>query len=133
MSLSRSGDSLRGGGDYLTENENCHLKSHLPPGVPMLQNWIISNRNHEKFIKNRESVFKKAGVTDPSTESSSIFNFDNEVTMLRKEIRKSVILAHPYEEFPLRSLEGNLLHPNLINFYHTAVENYSRYIFDPNV
>ena len=36
-SSSRSGDTLRGeGGDYVTENEHRHLKSHLPPGVPTL-------------------------------------------------------------------------------------------------
>lgn len=33
--FSRSGDSYRGeGGDYITETENKHLKSNLPPGVP---------------------------------------------------------------------------------------------------
>ena len=53
--------------------------------------------------------------------------------MLRIAIRKSGILSHPYEEFPLRSLEGNLLHPNLINFYQTALQNYSKYLLDPNV
>ena len=79
-SFSRSGDTLRGeGGDYVTEKENRHLKSHLPPGVPTLQSWIISSRNHQKLVKNREEVFKKAGVTDPATKSNSIFNFENEV------------------------------------------------------
>ena len=111
-SFCRSGDTLRGeGGDYLAENENRHLKSHLPPGVPTLQCWNISRRNHQKLVKNCEEVFKKAGVTDPATESSSIINFENEVTMLRIAIRKSGILSRPYEEFPLRSLEGKLLHP----------------------
>ena len=59
-SFSRSGDTLRGqDGDYVTENENRHLKSHLQPGVPTLQSWIISNRNHQALVKNREEVFKK--------------------------------------------------------------------------
>ena len=59
-SFSRSGDTLRGqDGDYVTENENPHLKSHLQPGVPTLQSWIISNRNHQALAKNREEVFKK--------------------------------------------------------------------------
>ena len=118
---------MRGeGGDYVTENENSNLKSHLPPGVPTFQSWIISSRYHQKLVKSREEVFKEAGITDPATESSSIFNFENEVTMLRIAIRKSGILSHPYEEFPLRPLEGNLLHPNLINFYRTALQNYSK-------
>ena len=34
-SFSRSDDSCRGeGGDYITEIENKHLKSHLSPGIP---------------------------------------------------------------------------------------------------
>ena len=91
-SFSRSGDTLRGeGGDYVTEKENRHLKSHLPPGVPTLQSWIISSRNHQKLVKNREEVFKKAGVTDPATKSNSIFNFENEVKVFRIAIRKSRI------------------------------------------
>ena len=37
-SFSRSVDTLCGeGGDYVTENKNRHLKSHLPPRVPILQ------------------------------------------------------------------------------------------------
>ena len=37
-SYSRSGDPSKGeGGDYVTENENRHLKSHLSPGLPSLK------------------------------------------------------------------------------------------------
>ena len=83
-SFSKCGETLyRKRGDYVTENENHHLKSHLPPGVPTLQCWIISIRNHQKLVKNHEEVFKKAGFTDPATESSSISSFENEVRMLR--------------------------------------------------
>ena len=108
-------------GDYVTESENCHPKNHLSPDVSTPQSWIISSRNHQKFVKNCQGVFRKVGFTYP--ESSSLFNNENEVTVLRIAIRKSGILSHPYERFPIKSLEGNLLHPNLIYFYQKALEN----------
>ena len=44
------------GGDYVTENENRHLKSHLSPGLPSLKNWQEAARNHNILTKNREIV-----------------------------------------------------------------------------
>ena len=56
-SYSRSGDPSKGeGGDYVTENENRHLKSHLSPGLPSLKNWQEAARNHNILTKNREIV-----------------------------------------------------------------------------
>ena len=47
-SFSVSGHNCRGeGGDFITEIENKHLKSHLPPGVPTLKHWVEAARNHE--------------------------------------------------------------------------------------
>ena len=52
--FSRSGHFLCGeGSDYVTENENSHLKSHLPSGTPTLQSLIISCRNHQRLDKGR--------------------------------------------------------------------------------
>ena len=52
--FSRSGHFLCGeGSDYVTENENSHLKSHLPSGIPTLQSLIISCRNHQRLDKGR--------------------------------------------------------------------------------
>ena len=49
-SFSRSGNEYRGeGGDFITENENKHIKGHLGSGVPTLQHWIRASRNHEKL------------------------------------------------------------------------------------
>ena len=56
-SYSRSGDPSKGeGGNYVTENENRYLKSHLSPGLPSLKNWQEAARNHNIFTKNREIV-----------------------------------------------------------------------------
>ena len=43
--FSRSGDPNRGeGGDYITENENRHLKSHLSPGYHIPHFKTLGNR-----------------------------------------------------------------------------------------
>ena len=83
-SYSRSGDpSNREGGDYVTENENRHLKSHLSPGVPSLKNWQEAARNFDILTKNCEMLFKRLSITDPSSEDNSTFSFDNEILMVR--------------------------------------------------
>ena len=127
-SFSRSGGPCRGeGGDYITETENKHLKSHLPPGVPTVNSWIKASRNHAILTKNRDAVFTKASLKDPGSSESSIFKFEEEVQMLRVVIRDSGILLNPLEEFPLKSLSGKVLHPSLVNFYFIASENYKNF------
>ena len=45
------GDHFRGeGGDYVTETENKHVKSHLSPGVPTLNSWVVASKNHKTFL-----------------------------------------------------------------------------------
>ena len=128
-----SGDPSRGeGGDYITEAENRHLKMNLPPGVPTLRHWVTALRNHDILVENRKKVLDRLGMQDPNVESS-IFNFDPEISMFRKVIRESQILDNPYDdEDPLRNIEGGLLHPELVNFYFTAQENYEAYLRNPS-
>lgn len=116
-SFSRSGDESRGeGGDYITENENRILKKNLPPGVPTLQSY---------------KVFSRIGIEDPSDQKSSIFNHEMEVQMVRREIRVSGMLSNPLEEKPLTSIEGNILHPDLVNIFYTCLDNYNMYKVSP--
>ena len=52
-SFSVSGDSCKGeGGDYITDSENRNLKSHLPPGVPTVENWTLFSRC-DKILKKK--------------------------------------------------------------------------------
>ena len=133
-SIAQSGDHCRGeGGDYITENENHHLKSHLPPSVPILNHWVVAARNQKMLTDNRKNLDKRCGLTDPSSNESSVFKFDEEIQMLRLMIRTSCTLQDPYELYQLRSLDGELLHPDLVNFYYTCVENYHHYLEDPSV
>jgi hypothetical protein len=71
-SFSPSGDHYRGeGGDFIVENENRSLKSHLPPGVPTLRRWVLASRSLEKLKENRRKVFEMTGLKDPKFSPSS--------------------------------------------------------------
>ena len=132
-SFSWSWNKFKGeGGDYVTENENKHLKSNLPPGVPSFTRWQMASRDHEVLQKNRESVVRKAAMNDPGNQKISVFNFEFEVQAVRKMICESILLWNPRDKDALKSLDGVNLHPALVNFYHTAVENYNKYSKDPD-
>ena len=127
--FSQSGCSLRGdGGDYITENENKYLKQNLPPGVPSFEKWKIASWNHKTLQKNCLSDFYKAEIIDPGNNQSSMFNFAMEIHSVWKLIHKSKPLANPDKEIPLKSLDGQNLHPSLVNFFFTASENYTSYL-----
>ena len=77
-----SNDHTRGeGGDYITKTENKHLKGHLSPGVPTIQNWVIASRIHGKLQHNRNVIYKKTGIKDPSLQHCSVFKFACETQM----------------------------------------------------
>ena len=124
VTLAKEGE----GGDYVTENENRHLKSHLSPSVPSLKNWQEAARNHNILTKNREMLFKRLSITDPSSEDSSTFRFDNEISMVRSLICQSTLLSSPRLEKDIMALDGTILHADLVNFYFTAKENYHSYL-----
>ena len=51
-----------------------------------------------------------------------------EIHSVRKLICESKLLADPDKEIPLKSLEGQNLHPSSVNFYFIASENYTLYL-----
>ena len=115
-SYSASGDDFKGdGGDYIVEAENRNLKSHLPPGIPSLKNWIISSRCDKYLKNNRCAVFSRAGIPDPGLEKPSLQSVEMEVQMFRKVIRSSGMLSDPLTEKPLVSITGEPLYPDLVN------------------
>ena len=71
-------------------------------------------------------------MNDPGNQKSSIFNFEFEVQAVRKMIRESNLLRNPRDKTILKSLGGVNLHPTLVNLYQTAVENYNKYLKDPD-
>ena len=88
--------------------------------------------SHLVLQKNRESVFRKAAMNDPGNQKSSIFSFEFEVQAVRKMILESNLLRNPRDKVILKSLDGVNLHPTLVNLYQTAVENYNKYLKDPD-
>lgn len=127
-SFSRSGDPFRGeGGDFITEGENRTLKSNLSPGIPTLKSWVASSRCSKPLAVNRKAVFQRAGVEDPGSEGSSIFNHELEVQAIRRHIRESGMLHNPYDSLPLRSLENRPLQKDLVNVLSTSQEKYKQY------
>ena len=69
--FSRAGDHCCGeGGDYVTETENKHLKSHLALGVPKYHHWVTASRNHSLLTSNQDFVFHMASMKDPSSTST---------------------------------------------------------------
>ena len=132
-SFSKSGDDTRGqGGDYVTEEENKSVKSNLPPGVPTLQNWQWASRCNGMLKRNRESVFRRAGMMDPGKQKTSIFNFEEEVQCVRASIRQSGMLSCPLQPQALVSLDGQLLHNDLVNMHLVLTENYDNFKKSPN-
>ena len=72
---------------------------------------------------NRDAVFKKAELKDPGLQQSSIFKFSKEVQRFRVAIRESGMLDNPYEDVLMRSIDGDLLHHDLVNFYFQCKDN----------
>ena len=122
-------------GDYVTEIENKYLKSHLSPGVPTLNSWVVASRNHKTLKSNRDAVFKTAKLKDPGLQQSSIFKFSKEVQRFRVAIREPGMLNNPFEDVPMRSIDGDLLHHDLfveiLNVYFQSKDNYKAYKIDP--
>ena len=108
------GDHFWGGGDYVTEIENKHVKSHLSPAVPTLNSWVLASKNHKTLKLNCDAVLKKAELRDPGLQQSSIFKFSKEVQRFRVAIGESKMLDNPYEDVPMCSIDGDLLHHDLV-------------------
>ena len=73
-------------------------------------------------------LFKWLSITDPSSEDSSTFCFDNEILMVRSLICQSTLLSSPELEKDITALDRTILHADLVNFYFTAKENYHSYL-----
>ena len=128
---SRSGKQhVAEGGNYITENENRALKSHLPPGVPTLKSWIEASRCDKHLKLNHKTVFNRLGIIDPVTAQTSTFNFEYEIQMLRRQIRSSKIFDDPFTLTPLLSIDRNMLNQTVVNFYYVMQDNYDSYLTD---
>ena len=71
-------------------------------------------------------------MADPAKEKTSIFNFEEEVQCVRADIRQSGMLSRPLEAQALVSLDGKLLHNDLVNMHVVLIDNYEKYKKSPN-
>ena len=69
-------------------------------------------------------LFKRLSITNPSSEDSSSFRFDNEILIVRSLIRQYTLLSSPRLAKEIMALDGTILHADLVDFYFTAKENY---------
>ena len=121
-SFSVSGKENAGqGGDFLHEELNKRIKSLLPPIMPTEDVWRKICRNLEDLEELRDSI-----VTIPETHKK-IPNLANEVTMLRREIRKNLFTNDLTESRPLISLSDTTLDQELVNIKYNSQENYENY------
>ena len=111
------------GGDFCHEELNKRIKANLPPVMPSFDVWTRICRKLEDLEEIRNSLLA-------STESKSNFrNHDQEVTMMRREIRsKSTIFHDPLLKYaPVKALNGSLLSNDLVDVKYQANENYKNY------
>ena len=108
-SFDRSNDHTRGeSGDYITETENKHLKGRLSLGVPTVQNWVIASTIHGRLQHNRNVIYEKKGIKDPSLQHSSVFKFARKIQMFRSMVQESNVLDNPYNFKPLQEVIGKI-------------------------
>lgn len=114
------------------EHYNRMLKQHLPPGVPTLQDWVTASRCDEPLKKIRESIFNQLNVKDSGNDQSNSVTFsqEREIQMFRAVIRNSSVLENPTDLLPFKSLDGQQLHPDLVNFMCKCKENFENYIMN---
>ena len=88
-SFSFSGRKNAGqGGDFVHEELNKRIKSNLPPVMPSFDDWTRICRKLEDLEEIRDTLLT------PAESKASFKNHDEEVTMLRREIRSNMTISH---------------------------------------
>lgn len=123
-SFSVSGmDNVGQEGDFLHEELNKRMKSLLLPIMSTEEVWRKICPNLEDLEELHDSI-----VTIPATHKK-IPNLANEVTMLRREIRKILFINDITESRPLISLSDTTLDQVNVNIKYNSQENYENYKF----
>lgn len=78
--------------------------------------------------KFRENIYHRIGIKDPGQEQTAVMSQDKEIQMFRKVIRDSRLFEDPYSNSALKSITGEILHPDLVNFYNTCQKNFENYV-----
>ena len=120
-----SGENTRHeGGDFILEAKNKLVKSWIPPGVLSFDQWVHATRCAEQLEGVKKEVLARHGVSSSST--ATVLSHQASVEHLRAEVRRQGIIAAPDKEAKyLLSLDGEVLHPSVLNFDVSASNNYN--------
>lgn len=123
-SFSTSGEPNRGeGADFVHENSNRVTKSFLPPGMPTADVWKRVCRKATDLTKLKENALGNLKKSQKRYKKH-----DNEVTMMRREIRSLEYITMSPENFSqIKSIDGNPLDCEICDFRYNADENYKNY------
>lgn len=119
----RSGEGL----DFVLENVNKKVKAILANGVPNADDWMLAFRNYHELENIRKATHLRMGITDPSSGSPKLRNYDDEIKKCRCLIRKSGILTDPHADMPFQSLNGKKLKDNLLEITAIGQRNKQMY------
>ncbi|KAF0307062.1 hypothetical protein FJT64_021543 [Amphibalanus amphitrite] len=120
-----SGDDTRGeGGDFILESKNKDTKSWLPPGVPSQAQWTHAARCTEQLEDLKTTVLDRYQVQGDLDDR--VLSLQLSEDCVRAELRRLKYLATPFKDTDLLvSLDGEILHPSLVNFDVVAQKNYA--------
>ena len=123
-SFSVSGEKNRGeGADFVHENSNKTTKSFLAPGIPTAETWRRVCRKATDLRKLKENAL---GNTKKSSKQYK--KFDNEVTMMRREIRScQFIKMSPHYSSDIIAVDGQKLDAELCDFRYNGNLNHENY------
>ena len=122
--FSVSGEKKRGeGADFVHENSNKTTKSFLSPGMPTAGTWRRVCRKATDLSKLKENA-----LGNVKKSSKRCKKHDNEVTMMRLEIRScQFIKMSPQHSPDIISMDGQQLDSELCDFRCNANLNYENY------
>ena len=119
-----SGDNTRGeGGYFILESKNKNTKSWLPPVVPSPTQWTHAARYTEQLEELKTTVLDRYQVQGDPDER--VLSLQLSEDCVRAELRRLKYVATPFKNTGLlMSLDGEYLHPTLVNFDVVAQSNY---------
>lgn len=129
MSINTTGNPNTGeGADFRLEEVNKQIQFWLP-NIPSPKDWKMVCCNYSDLATLRRNTFLHMDVKDPNQPTSRRRqDLSKEIVAFRAVIRKQKYLMSPHEPKSHKSLMGDPLDNNLVNFCKDAREKRALYI-----
>jgi rubrerythrin len=114
------------GADFIHEEVNRLVKSFLPPAGVSSETWQRVCRKADALQAMKKACMKTSGLGNESSLKPPK-RLENEVTMVRRELRSHEMTTEPLGKRPMMSLSGEVLDTELPNFRDSLEENYNAY------